>query len=564
MKTRYESCQCFGIPRLVAGCVVALMAVFLIAASSPVARGQDPAQQSQQQPPPDIPPLPLSPVEIAEKNGTALRLSLKDVTKLALQNNLDIAIQDTNEELALQKVIAAYGPYDPTIGFNFSTSSSQSPNTNTATASAAGFNKSDRLTWNLRFDQAIRTGATISANLNANRTNTNQIFALFNPQYGSNGSISFTQPLWRNFRIDQNRGNIKIVNLDLKTNDSQFKQKVTDTISRIQSLYWDLVGTIRDYSIQRESVKLAQISLENNKKKVEIGTLAPIAITEAQAELASREVQLTAAEDRINNVQNNLRALISNDRNAEIWKQTIIPTETPEFKEYQIALDGAIDTAMSSRPELEQLDLNIQKNDINYDVNASRRKWQVDLVAGLGAQGVSTPNRDPKTNPDFYGGPMQSYWVLFNGGFTNWSVGLNLSIPLKNKSTDSQLAQLSIQKRQLLMNRKSLEQQILVEVRNAVQALGTSKKSVQQARVARELAQEQLVGEEKRFQAGLSENFRVLDRQRFLSSAQGQELQALINYKKAVITMQKAMYILLESNDFEMAKSGSGVAPTIQ
>jgi outer membrane protein len=517
-------------------------------------------------------PLPLSPIEIAEKDGNALRLSLKDLTKLALQNNLDIAISDTNEELYQQKVFQAYGPYDPAVTAGLGVQSRKSANTNLSNRAANNYNKTDYAYWNFGFTQNLPTGGGIQATYNTSRQDTNQIFALFTPQYNASASVQFTQPLRRNFRTDQIRSNIKLVNLDLKTNDSQFKQKVVDTISRIQGLYWDLVGTIRDYEIKRESVKLAQITLQNNRKKVEIGTLAPIGITEAQADMASREVDLIASEEKINNVENNLRALISSDRNAEIWRQVVVPTETPEFKEYKVSLDNAIDTALQNRPELEQLAIKMQMADITYNLDSNQKKWQFDLVGGFGAMGVSGPQAmiDPSTGAsitcpgdsrciptNLVGGAFNSYRTLFTGGFTNWTVGFNVQIPLKNRSLEAQLAQIKIQKRQLLMNRKSVEQQIQVDIRNAVQKIETNRKQVETARVARELAREQLEGEEKRFQAGLSENFRVLDRQRGLSSAQGVELQALITYRKSIIDLQKAMYTLLESNDFEIAKSSS-------
>jgi len=161
-----------------------------------------------------------------------------------------------------------------------------------------------------------------------NRQQTNQAFALFSPQYNSSAALQFTQPLFRNFRIDANRATIKLANLDLKLNDSTFRQNVTTTIANIQTLYWNLVGAIRNYEINRESVRLAQISLRDNRKKVEIGTLAPISITEAQAELASREVDLISSEELIINAENSLRNLISSDRNADIWQQVIVPRQT--------------------------------------------------------------------------------------------------------------------------------------------------------------------------------------------------------------------------------------------
>ncbi len=543
---------------------------------SPAVLAQEAAAQA--------PTPPLSPIEQAEKDGTALRLSLKDLTKLALQNNLDIAISDTNEELYQQRVIQAYGPYDPQFIIGLGVGSNKSPNTNVTTAAAGGnFNQFDRSQWNVQFAQNIPTGGGVTVDYNTNRSDTTQTSALFTPQYNASSTIRFTQPLFRNFHIDQIRSNIRLVNLDTKMNDSQFKQKVVDTISRIQALYWDLVNAIRDYEIKRESVKLAQITLENNKKKVEIGTLAPIGITEARAEVSSREQEMIASEERIFSVQNSLRALISNDRNADIWRQTIVPTDSPEFKEVKVELHQAIDTALQNRPELEQLAIRLQKNDVTYQLDQNLKKWQFDFVASLGSVGVSGPQsfrRDlqtgelildkntgqPITNiaQQFVGGLGNSYKVLFSEGLTNWSVGFNVQIPLRNRSLEASLAQLQIEKRQNLMNRKVAEQQIIVEIRNAVQALETNKKRVETALVARQLAAEQLDGESKRFQAGLSENFRVLGRQRDLSVAQGVELQTLIAYKKSVIDLQKSMYTLLESNDFEIAKSSSDNVPTLK
>jgi len=510
----------------------------------------------------NLPALPASPTEVAEKNGTALRMSMKDLTKLALQNNLNIAISDTNEELYGLRIRQAFGPYDPVLALTVGAQNSRSPNTNLATAADAKYNEVGSARWNLSFSQSVRTGGTVTAFLNSNRQQTNQAFALFSPQYNTNAMVQFSQPLLRNFRIDQNRGTIKLANLDLKLNDSTFKQNVVDTIARIQSLYWDLVGAIRDYDIKRESVRLAQISLRDNRKKVEIGTLAPISITEAQAELASREVDLIVAEERIINVENSLRNLISSDRNADIWQQVVVPTDSPEFKEYKVDLQEAIDTALNNRPELEQLSLKTQQNDVNYAMYKDRSKWQVNLVGQFGSVGVTGPQTfgpggNPTIPPDLVGGPWHSYNVLFSQGYINWFAGFNIEIPIRNTALDSQLAQVKVQNRQMMMNRRVTEQQIQTDIRNAVQAIETNKKRVDTARIARELAQEQLIGEEKRFQAGLSENFRVLDRQRGLSQAQGVELQSLIAFRQSIITLQRAMYTLLEANDFEIAKTSS-------
>ena len=146
---------------------------------------------------------------------------------------------------------------------------------------------------------------------------------------------------------------------------------------------------------------------------------------------------------------------------------------------------------------------------------------------------------------------------MFTEGFTNWQVQFQVTIPLRNRSLDAQLAQQNIQRQQELMNIRKTEQSIQVEIRNALQTLETNRKQVETAGIARKLAEERLDGENKRFDAGLSQNYLVLQRQNELSSAQYSELQALIRYKQAIITLQEAMYTLLEANEFEIAKGSS-------
>jgi outer membrane protein len=507
--------------------------------------------------------IPASPIEKAEKEGIAYHLSLKELTKLALQNNLDIAISDTNEELYQKKVLQTYGPYDPTVTFTLGARTTNQPNTNLTNQSSQGSsNTTKTATWNFQFNQNLHTGGGIAATVNSNRTDTNQVFALINPQYNSSTSLQLTQPLLRNRQIDQNRGLIKIANLDAKINDSQFKQTITNTIATIQGQYWDLVFAIRNYEIQRDSVKLAQITVDQNREKVRIGVLASIEITVAQADLASRLVDLVTAQQTINVAENNLRLTISGDRNSDIWHKVIVPADTADFAEYKIDLDSAINTALQSRPELQQYDLQLQENRINYTVDSNQKKWQVDAVASIGTVGVAGPQSfdrqgNPLVDPSYTGGIGTAYQNLFTQNLKNWFVGFNIQIPLRNRALEGELGQLDVQKKQLSMNRKSQEQKISVQIRNAVEDLLNDKQKVEASKVARQLAEIQLDAETKRFKAGTSQNFLLLQRQHDLVTAQGTELQSLVAYKKAVITLQQNMYTLLESNDFEIAGSAS-------
>ena len=168
------------------------------------------------------------------------------------------------------------------------------------------------------------------------------------------------------------------------------------------------------------------------------------------------------------------------------------------------------------------------------------------------------------TDPGMVGGIGNAYKQLFTGGFTYWSVGFDVRIPLRNRSLDAQLAQISIQKRQQLIRRKNLEHKIQAEIRSAVRKLEADRQLVETAAEQRGYAKEQLIGEQKRFEGGVSENYRVLDYQMRYSQSENSELQALISYKQSIIAFQKAEYSLLEANDFATATSISKRTPDLK
>jgi outer membrane protein TolC len=531
----------------------------------------------------DLPPLPLSPIEKAEKDGKALRVSLKDITKLALQNNLSIAIQDTNEQASKFKIMAAKATYDPTLSAQgISWGRSKNYNTSYTESSATDLNSSETANWGATFSQRIKTGGNYSVTWSGSRSDSNITTARFNPSYRESATFSITQPLLKNFRIDDTRKNIKVTNLNVKITDSQFKKSVSDTINDIQTQYWTLISAIKDYDIKRNSVRLGQITLRDNKKRVDVGILAPIEVTASEYDLKNRELQLISSEENILQQENALRQMISNNKNSEIWSQVIVPNETPDFQEYKVELADAINSALKNRPEMEQSDINLKISELNQQGTRNSRKWTLDLNFRYGANGMGGPqsysrdpftgqykldakgNRIPETNKNLIGGFFNSMGTIFTQNVNNWQVGFNITVPLWNHAGEAQLAQDLISYRNTLLQRRQTEQSIQVEIRNAVQRLQTARKQVETAEKGLALSQEQLSGEQKRFDAGLSDNFKVLSRQNDLANTEKSYLDNLINYKKAVISLQKSMYTLLESNDFDLAKGSSTRVPDIK
>ncbi|MBN2320166.1 MAG: TolC family protein [Acidobacteria bacterium] len=542
---------------------------------SPVGAAQEAAasdQEAAEQPYTDdgIESLPLSPVEKAEKDGTAVYLSLKEITRLALQNNIDIAIEDTNEEAARLNLVSAEASYDPSLSGRFSLDSSRRANTLSYEESEGDFATTKQYNWSTTFSQPVKTGGTFSASYTGSRISSDSSARNFNPEYSARGSIEFKQPLWKNLSIDQNRGQIKIRKLDMETSDLDFKQTVTARISQIEQAYWDLVSAIQDYAIQRDSLKLAMINLRDNRKRVEVGTQAPITIVESEYQVAQRRQNLTSAEERIVQQMNNMRQYVSNDKDNEIWSKVIVPTDSPEFQEYLIDLETAIEIALENSPDLHKNSLELEKADINLRMNANNKKWGLDLTASFNNSGnAGEPTGDP-SDPfyrpppeDQIGGFGRAFQNMFSSGLYGWSLQLNVDIPIRNRSAEAAYANQVITKKRTILNRKKMEQQVVVEIRNAYQALQTSRQQVETAELGKRLAQEQLDGEEKRYDAGLTENYRVLEQQENLAQAENTELSRLISYKKNIIALQEAMQTLLEESDYEISKSASENIPDL-
>ena len=517
-----------------------------------------------------IPPLPLSPIEKAQQDGTALPLSLTEFTKMVLQNNLDIAISDTNEELRRQALIGSYGSYDPSLTASFTNSSSRSVSTsNYDTTTGGGNTTRDSMDWSLSFRQAVKTGGTFNSSWSSSRTESNSNSMGFNPSYSSSLRFQYQQPLWRNRKIDSTRNSIRLANLDIQSNEITFKQTVTNTIANVQTRYWDLVSAIRNYDIQRNSVKLAQMNLRDNRKRLEVGTIPPIDVTTAEAQVSTRELSLISAEDQILQAQNNLRVMVSSDRNSDIWRKVIVPSELPDFTEYKVDPETAVAIALQNRPEMETSRISVTRLDMQNQLSRESRKWAVDLntsfqLSGTAGQVVPGSYFEQNVKPEMIGGLPTVYKVMFSDPGTNWSVGVNVTVPLKNRQVETQIAQQEIQKRQELMRRRQTEQTIQQDVLNALQSLESSRKQVVASEIALRQAREQLDGEEKRFEAGLSQNYRVLEVQQQLSNSEYSQLQALIRYKQAIITLQRSMYNLLEASEFSIAKGSSKNIPAFK
>jgi HAE1 family hydrophobic/amphiphilic exporter-1 len=550
---------------------LSLALFFALIVALPVAAQETATQQNSQ--PQDQQPVarPVPQRTVGLEPGKVVRWTLRDAILAVLDNNPDIELERSNVRLAQYDLFAAEGVYDRVSTAGISYNSFTQGNTRLFSGTTSTTTSQQQFSYNTGIQQLIeRTGGNYTLNFNNTRNANN--FGTLSPQYNPQLSFSITQPLFKNFKTDINRRQIKIAKKSLDLSDAQFRQRAIEIISSVQQAYWDLALAIRNEEVARDSVKLAETQLNNNKRQVEVGTLAPIDVVSAATSLEARRQQVFQAMDAVAQAENQLKALVVKGPNDEVWNAQVIPVESFDIQQVSLPLGDAIKLAQENRPELKQFALRKEINQINIDFFRNQAKPQIDLVASYTLIGVSgarnasnplalatptcVPNQPPPPSgclpSNLIGGYGSALGNLFKNDFRSWSVGVNINLPWRNRVAKANLAREIETDKQTDLQTRRMIQNIEAEVRNAVQSVETARMRIDAAKASREYAEKQLEGEEKKFQAGLSSTFLILTRQNELSQARFDEIRALADYNKAVVQLQRVISTTLSSNSIEI------------
>lgn len=498
-------------------------------------------------------------VERMRKQGEVLELTFKDALARALAHNLQIRIENYNQAVSEQRIRAARGFYDPAFSFSAGINSNKNPLSGAGLSLGAGITSVSKFGPSVA--QNIPGGGAFTLGLSNNRSlDQTTPGLLINPAFNSSLGFSYTQPLFRGaFTQTAFLRQIRILNLDARITESQFRRTVSEVIQAVQNQYWELVYALESYETQRQSRELALTQYETTRQKVMAGLLTPVALTSARAEVAIRDQATIQAEVQIINAQNGLKQLLAPDPKDPIWNPTVVPVDQPKVQEFKGTMEEAIQTAISRRPELLQLDLQLEQNAIDRQYLKQETRPTVNLTSSLTSLGYAGKVLDPTTGLPLsqhsaFGGYGTSWKQIFGFDFFSWGFGLDIQIPLRNRTALAELAQSQIGQQKLQSQLKNTQQAVIVEVRNAYQVIGVQKKNLEAARLARQLSQEQLDGETARFEAGFTTNFEVQRYQRDLADAKVRELRALVDYQEAVIALLKATDQIVDSNDIAIAR----------
>jgi outer membrane protein TolC len=480
------------------------------------------------------------------QEGTIRRLSIDDAVTSGLEQNLGIRIQRFEPQIQDTAIWQARSFWAPQISATIAKNSADAPVTSilsgtqpvvTTGTFSSGLSLTEVLPW----------GANYSANWNNSRFTSTDPTNTFNPVLRSNLLFNFTQPLLRNRDIDQIRQQVRTSQKTRDLSDIQLESVIVGTTRAVKNAYWDLSYAINNLKAQQESLALAQQSLKDNQKRVEIGTMAPIDIVQAQAEVASNEERVILADAAIKRAQDNLRALILDPAAVEFWTTTFEPTDAAPFQEQAIDVDAAVRNALDRRTDLRAAKNSIDRSDLDIRFLKNQILPDINAQVNYGAVGVGGTQFTGGTNPiTGITTPLnvinRSYGAALSDVFTNaypqWSVGLQIGYPIGASTSHANLARANLEYQQAQTQLKNMQLVIATQVRDAARNVNTNQKRVQSARASRELQEKKLEAEEKKLAAGMSSSFFVFQAQRDLALARTAEIQGVSDYNKSLVDFE--------------------------
>jgi outer membrane protein len=481
--------------------------------------------------------------------GPELQITADEAVKMALENNLGIQAERFSPQVQAMALAQTRANYAPVVFTNSTKNSNSNPPQNFLAGNNFVTNSGFRS--NLGVAQFLKWGGgNYQASLDGARNSTSDPTDPFNPRLSSNFNFNFTQPLLRNLTIDQTRQQLLVGQKQQEIVDLQLQQQVTQTSRSVRNAYFDLVSAIGQLQVAQESLDLARESLRNNERRVEVGTIPPIDIVEAQAEVSRNEESFILSDAQVKSVEDALRALILNPKQPDFWTSHLVPAEQPALAPRPVNLDAAIQNALDHRMDVAQLHRELDQTDITMKYAKNQRLPNINAIVNYGLAGVGGARTIYDTSQGFpvpIGTAQRSFGDalhdVFGNEFKTWSLQFQFSYPIGQSVADAGLAQTKIQREQQLTTLQQLELQVTTQVREAARQVETSLKRVEATRKAREFSDQRYQAEQKRINVGLSTTFQLVQAQRDLSSAKLAELNAIIAYNRALIGLDAVQLV---------------------
>jgi len=492
----------------------------------------------------------MTPAPVGTQPGTFAgdlrEIRLEEAVTLALEKNLDIQVAKLDPQSVDFQIAAFRNTYRPAFGSTVGMRDQyQLP-----TSSLNGGTKVNNgtATYNFGLSQNLsKFGGSYTLNWTNSRVETSNSFSTFNPSFQTNLVAAYTQPLLRGFKIDNVRQQLLISTINRDISEETSRATVVQTLASVRNAYWDLVFAVSAVDVALRATDLADKLVEDNQARVEVGTLAPLDIVQAQAEAATRRQNLAAAEATLQTAELSLKRYIVNGTDDPMWRQTLRPVDLPSLQQAATDVESAVRKALADRTDMTAARKNLDSSDINIRYLKNLSLPALDLNASYGTQGLggtaivrTGPLGNQVVSQVLPGGYGDALGLLRALEYPTWNLNVTMSYPIGGSAADAQHARARVQRTQAQTRLRALEVQIAAEVANAALTVQSNVKRVEAATAARELAQKRLEAEQSRFEVGLSTNFFVVQAQRDLRDAANTELRALADYRKSLVNFERA------------------------
>jgi len=498
----------------------------------------------------DIQPQPESRAYLQTRDDTVERLSLREAVGVALENNPGIAVERLGPEFARGEIDRANGVFDPTFEASATTDRTVIP-TSSGLSGAQVVRQREHL-FDLSLRKLLRTGATFTVAGESRELDTNSRFVGLRPQYTPTLSFTLTQPLLKNFGIDLTVLLVRSAEANSSVAYYQYVARAVALVRQVVEAYWGVVQANENLKAEQDGLKLAQTLVRENEARVRAGTLPPVVVKEAQADGASREERVLAAENALAVATDTLRLLLQRNPDRTFVPRPIEPTDSPEIRDVAVDEAEVLVNAAERRPEVLQARYDIENRQILAKIRRNNLLPGLDLRASYGLNGLSgraVPQTDFSTGETrftpFSGDYGKGLDRLTSNDFNSYSAGLSFTLPLGNATAEAEYVQSQIDVRRGELGYRQLLANVTLEARKAIADARSSSKRITVSRLARELAQENLEQQHKRYDVGLATTKDILDFQQRLTAARAAEIKALIDYNVSLAALRQAEGTLL-------------------
>lgn len=476
-------------------------------------------------------------------SAQALELTLEEAVRRAVENNPDLAIVRLGTDVESARILQAEGAYRPV----FATTFGRSSNVTAPLGIVPGQEGLETSEWfsSAGVSQRLRRGGgTWAASFDASRTSSNNPFNAFDPNLQSGLQVAFSQPLFRDRKTDLARVQYVIAQRNHQSSELRFRQSVVQTVAEVKRAYWTLKAATANVTVQRESLRLAEDLVRENRVRVNVGQAPPLDVVQAEAEVASRRENLIRAEATARDAEDQLRRLIMTPSDTAFWRTTLNPVDEPEASTSGIDVDAAIESALKTRYDIALARNDWQNADTNVEFMDNQRLPDVRLEASYRSAGIGgTQLLRTGPFPGAVTGSLRSgvddvLGQIFSRDYPTWSLGVTVSYPIGRSYEEAGLARAEIERRQAALKIESLQLQAAETIRRAGRQVTSTAERIDAARAGERLAQQRLDVERKRFEAGLSTTFLVTQAQRDLIQAQVNLLQAMLDHQTARVDFE--------------------------